>query len=701
MPGGLLQIASSGIQDQYLTKNPQITFFKKVYRRHTNFSKEVIEINVDNVPDFGQDFFINVPKNGDLVHKAFLQVEVSPVEIDDSYITNSSYLSMKNSKLKNLQNTMEFWKNEYDNLKKYSEIQIDYYTKLMILLQSDDINYDVIYKKTQIDSNMWSNTLNNIIFKLDEDLKDDLDIIGYVLNLNVKFGLVDSSENNTVSHSTFKTNVDTVYNNNIKLLKYYYSNYIYYSKASTEVQNGKINYAWVKNLGHHYFSNFEVELDGEQIERYSNDYFNIYQSHNLYEDYIPNYNEMIGNVDSVNKFDGIKQNNLLYIPLIFWFTRNSSFSVPLVSMKNSNLQFNFTLNNLSNLIYFEDYEFEFNEITTYELPFADHVNNSKQAKSLWDTNSDVSNVDISKTVYDSETKIYYYKFKYITKELLKLKFIALSSSQIDKFFTKYSSNLETIDLDEWIKFRLDLNETDSDLITVSENLLYYNHPNFVNFNYLTNKIKKPEIKLYLEYIFLDEIERFKFSKNNLEYISSFPYESVSDIDNQSFFSSDLNLLKPSKDMIWFLRPKVNKNGYSKYSSKNPNLYNKLFLSDSKIVDKLNVNLQDNMLIDFKYGENFYLYATKYGKLNRIGPLDDSNYYYFAFSLFPENDQPSGSVNFSIIKGKTIQIILNSDFLNKYFDTNINSNNQNIELVVINNYYSLLNFSKGKGQKIYS
>lgn len=29
MPGGLLQIASSGIQDRYLTKNPEITFLKK------------------------------------------------------------------------------------------------------------------------------------------------------------------------------------------------------------------------------------------------------------------------------------------------------------------------------------------------------------------------------------------------------------------------------------------------------------------------------------------------------------------------------------------------------------------------------------------------------------------------------------------------------------------------------------------------
>ena len=42
MGGGLMQLVAMGAQDVYLTGNPQITFFKVVYRRHTNFSKECI-----------------------------------------------------------------------------------------------------------------------------------------------------------------------------------------------------------------------------------------------------------------------------------------------------------------------------------------------------------------------------------------------------------------------------------------------------------------------------------------------------------------------------------------------------------------------------------------------------------------------------------------------------------------------------------
>ena len=43
MGGGLMQLVAYGAQDVYLTGNPQITFFKVVYRRHTNFSTESIQ----------------------------------------------------------------------------------------------------------------------------------------------------------------------------------------------------------------------------------------------------------------------------------------------------------------------------------------------------------------------------------------------------------------------------------------------------------------------------------------------------------------------------------------------------------------------------------------------------------------------------------------------------------------------------------
>ena len=50
MGGGLMQLVAYGAQDIYLTGNPQITFFKVVYRRHTNFSMETIQQTISGTP---------------------------------------------------------------------------------------------------------------------------------------------------------------------------------------------------------------------------------------------------------------------------------------------------------------------------------------------------------------------------------------------------------------------------------------------------------------------------------------------------------------------------------------------------------------------------------------------------------------------------------------------------------------------------
>tara|TARA_B110000208_G_scaffold135662_1_gene164070 strand:- start:169 stop:1350 length:1182 start_codon:yes stop_codon:yes gene_type:complete len=73
MGGGLMQLVAYGAQDIYLTGNPQITFFKVVYRRHTNFSMEAIEQTFSGtVADNGRAT-ATVSRNGDLVHKMYLQ----------------------------------------------------------------------------------------------------------------------------------------------------------------------------------------------------------------------------------------------------------------------------------------------------------------------------------------------------------------------------------------------------------------------------------------------------------------------------------------------------------------------------------------------------------------------------------------------------------------------------------------------------
>ena len=77
MGGGLMQLVAYGAQDVYLTGNPQITFFKVVYRRHTNFSVESIEQTFNGAAKLGNKFSCTISRNGDLLSQVYLEMDVS------------------------------------------------------------------------------------------------------------------------------------------------------------------------------------------------------------------------------------------------------------------------------------------------------------------------------------------------------------------------------------------------------------------------------------------------------------------------------------------------------------------------------------------------------------------------------------------------------------------------------------------------
>ena len=81
MGGGLMQLVAYGAQDIYLTGNPQITFFKVVYRRHTNFSMESIEQTFNGNPGFGKKVSCTISRNGDLIHRVYLQTTLPQVDL--------------------------------------------------------------------------------------------------------------------------------------------------------------------------------------------------------------------------------------------------------------------------------------------------------------------------------------------------------------------------------------------------------------------------------------------------------------------------------------------------------------------------------------------------------------------------------------------------------------------------------------------
>jgi len=92
MGGGLMQLVAYGAQDIYLTGNPQITFFKVVYRRHTNFSMEAIEQTFNGTPSVGgSTVTATISRNGDLVSRLWLEVDIDRNGLVDGGATYANW----------------------------------------------------------------------------------------------------------------------------------------------------------------------------------------------------------------------------------------------------------------------------------------------------------------------------------------------------------------------------------------------------------------------------------------------------------------------------------------------------------------------------------------------------------------------------------------------------------------------------------
>ena len=99
MGGGLMQLVAYGAQDVYLTGNPQITFFKVVYRRHTNFATESIEQTFNGSVDFGRKVTATISRNGDLITNCWVEADLPELKTSDTYVNSVGHALLKEVEL--------------------------------------------------------------------------------------------------------------------------------------------------------------------------------------------------------------------------------------------------------------------------------------------------------------------------------------------------------------------------------------------------------------------------------------------------------------------------------------------------------------------------------------------------------------------------------------------------------------------------
>jgi hypothetical protein len=76
-----MQLVSYGAQDIYISGNPQITFWKVLYKRHTNFAMESIEVTFNGQADFGRRVTAVISRNADLMYRTYIQVTLPQISL--------------------------------------------------------------------------------------------------------------------------------------------------------------------------------------------------------------------------------------------------------------------------------------------------------------------------------------------------------------------------------------------------------------------------------------------------------------------------------------------------------------------------------------------------------------------------------------------------------------------------------------------
>ena len=721
MTGGLLQMVISGQQDIYLTIDPQITFFKKVYRRHTNFATELLEMLPEQPADFDNkvSFILN---RGDAIHRCYFEITLPSYSFSDQYITNQNYINKKELDILNLQNKLLFLKDKYANLKGFVDVEIQLYRILHSYLDTDNVTINNL--KDQVIRFNYKNKLSKDLYKnkIDEFIYILIDMSGYINGLTKLIANTTTYDPiKFISKTKIKSDLELMYNQMIKHLDTYvdYINTINF-ELDDKKQTNQIKFNFAEYLGHNFFENISLEIGGQEFDFYTKDILHINQMHSIHPDLMDNYLEMIGHVPELTDYNDLpKGGRKILVPLIFWFNKNAGASLPLVAMQYSSVVINAKIADVTKIICFDNYEHNFNEVTSVT------IENTGERFIL------NTNLLFSDKTYNIIDNLIIYRCELINKELLKIKFPDMSDSEIDIILTNNGEELTlneitkilnpnltnyelsqingidgivtqwVINKTQWIKFLANIkNPLYSSFIY--KVMSYYP---YINYNLYASMVTVPEIKLIYESVFMDDVERAKFAGSKLEYVIERYVNDEFVIRNKNFFDCEISFTNPCKELIWYIQPQLFIDGFSEFEQNLSLKFNikDYFINEMITKQKIVLNQQD-LLLD-KVDSNYYTYLLSYKYLNNI--LLEGIYYH-SFCLYPEETQPSGTANFRVIKGKQYTVNFNPLWLNEYieqlktmFTTDEVNNKSALTLKIIGKIYDLFIVTKGKADLIFN
>lgn len=360
-----MQIVSYGSEDIFLTGTPQITFFKAVYRHHTNFAIESVAQYFIGEPNFGFESMSIINKGGgDLMGKVYLEIDIPRVDL----VRRDCNWGQERSRLEGLHSAaLRFYHKAYD----YIAINTSLARKLDILVRANNIhgsdiervltdaqtNRDLVTQRTALIDYVTHHT--------------DLDTLPGFATLS-RSDLVHSIKQIDVqllalAHTTPgldpKPKLQQLLRTDLysKIKSWYMPIYSLYQQLTRDLESAKsqahhdgYSFAWVTELGHAIVEQISVQIGNQTIDTHTTDWFIIYNDLFLPASQLDNYRLMIGSSTELTTFNSVcKPAYRLIIPLQFWFCRETGLALPLIALQYHDVAFNLRLRDLDQLCYID------------------------------------------------------------------------------------------------------------------------------------------------------------------------------------------------------------------------------------------------------------------------------------------------------------------------------------------------------------
>lgn len=369
-------------------------------------------------------------------------------------------------------------------------------------------------------------------------------------------------------------------------------------------------FAWVEKIGCALVNFIEVEIGGTIVDRHYGDWINIWNELTISMGLRKSYDKMIGNIPELYSYSEIKKSAILYIPLSFWFCLDTGLGLPLIALSNSDIKIHV----------------EFNEIDLcYKLSPSYFIN-----------------VTNNFCIYKPGE--YFYQ-NYQNNKVIG-EFVYFDPIEQKLFYNPIKGKFAIPTTTDDPRYKL-VGEKSGFVVNIQTNSVVVKDEDYFKFN-------KPSLitsYLVVNYVYLDNFERYNFINNTHEYLVPV----IQTLPEQIVFSTNsaykLPLINPVKLLVWravLTANQANNNQFNYTSAPYTETPDVLINKNLLIINSINRMDLDSYIyytILQKYQCNFY---------NKQAGI-----YIYSFSLDPKDLQPSGSMNFSKIDDAYIQLTMNN------------------------------------------